>query len=43
MTVVDLATAVRTGHRSAVDVVEDHLSRIDRGDAAVNAFNLVTA
>ena len=43
MTAVDLATAVRTGHRSAVDVVEDHLSRIDRGDAAVNAFNLVTA
>jgi aspartyl-tRNA(Asn)/glutamyl-tRNA(Gln) amidotransferase subunit A len=38
---LDLARAVRTGERSAVDVVEEHLARIEVGDAEVHAFNLV--
>ncbi|HEV3282522.1 MAG TPA: Asp-tRNA(Asn)/Glu-tRNA(Gln) amidotransferase subunit GatA [Acidimicrobiales bacterium] len=38
-----LANAVRSGARSALDVLEEYLARIDAGDAAVHAFNLVTA
>ena len=38
-----LAGAVRSGARSAVDVVEEHLAAIDAGDDRVHAFNLVMA
>ncbi|MGO8871347.1 MAG: Asp-tRNA(Asn)/Glu-tRNA(Gln) amidotransferase subunit GatA [Acidimicrobiales bacterium] len=38
-----LAAAVRSGERSAVDVLEEHLTAIDAGDGEVHAFNLVTA
>jgi aspartyl-tRNA(Asn)/glutamyl-tRNA(Gln) amidotransferase subunit A len=38
-----LANAVRSGARSAVDVVEEHLAAIDAGDDSVHAFNLVMA
>jgi aspartyl-tRNA(Asn)/glutamyl-tRNA(Gln) amidotransferase subunit A len=38
-----LANAVRSGARSALDVLEEHLARIDAGDGQVHAFNLVTA
>jgi aspartyl-tRNA(Asn)/glutamyl-tRNA(Gln) amidotransferase subunit A len=40
---VFLANAVRSGARSAVDVVEEHLTAIDAGDDRVHAFNLVMA
>jgi aspartyl-tRNA(Asn)/glutamyl-tRNA(Gln) amidotransferase subunit A len=38
-----LANAVRSGARSAVDVLEEHLARIESADGEVHAFNLVTA
>jgi aspartyl-tRNA(Asn)/glutamyl-tRNA(Gln) amidotransferase subunit A len=38
-----LAGAVRSGARSAVDVVQEHLAAIDAGDDRVHAFNLVMA
>ncbi len=38
-----LANAVRSGARSAVDVLEEHLALIESGDGEVHAFNLVTA
>ncbi len=38
-----LAASVRSGERSAVDVLEEHLSRIDEREGDVHAFNLVTA
>ena len=38
-----LADAVRSGARSAVDVVEEHLALIEAGDGDIHAFNLVTA
>jgi aspartyl-tRNA(Asn)/glutamyl-tRNA(Gln) amidotransferase subunit A len=38
-----LANAVRSGARSAVDVLEEHLTLIESGDSEVHAFNLVTA
>ena len=34
---------VRSGERSAVDVIDEHLARIDARDGEINAFNLVTA
>jgi len=37
-----LANAVRSGARSALDVLDEHLAVIDAGDDRVNAFNLVT-
>ncbi|MGH9081405.1 MAG: Asp-tRNA(Asn)/Glu-tRNA(Gln) amidotransferase subunit GatA [Acidimicrobiales bacterium] len=37
-----LADAVRSGERSALDVVEEHLGFIEAGDDVVHAFNLVT-
>jgi len=40
---VQIAAAVRTGERSALDVVEEHLARIEAAEADVHAFNLVTA
>jgi aspartyl-tRNA(Asn)/glutamyl-tRNA(Gln) amidotransferase subunit A len=38
-----LANAVRSGARSAVDILDEHLTAIEAGDGAVHAFNLVTA
>ncbi|MEM7141462.1 MAG: Asp-tRNA(Asn)/Glu-tRNA(Gln) amidotransferase subunit GatA [Actinomycetota bacterium] len=43
MSALDIAAAVRAGARSAVDVLDEHLARIDARDAELNAFNLVTA
>jgi aspartyl-tRNA(Asn)/glutamyl-tRNA(Gln) amidotransferase subunit A len=37
-----LANAVRSGARSAVDILDEHLAAIEAGDGAVHAFNLVT-
>jgi aspartyl-tRNA(Asn)/glutamyl-tRNA(Gln) amidotransferase subunit A len=37
-----LANAVRSGARSALDVLEEHLALIESGDGEVHAFNLVT-
>jgi aspartyl-tRNA(Asn)/glutamyl-tRNA(Gln) amidotransferase subunit A len=39
----NLANAVRSGARSALDVAEEHLAAIEAGDGEVHAFNLVTA
>jgi len=38
-----LANAVRSGGRSAVEVLEESLAAIDAGDGEVHAFNLVMA
>jgi aspartyl-tRNA(Asn)/glutamyl-tRNA(Gln) amidotransferase subunit A len=38
---VEIARAVRSGERSAVEVLEEHLARIDEREADVHAFNLV--
>jgi aspartyl-tRNA(Asn)/glutamyl-tRNA(Gln) amidotransferase subunit A len=40
---VDLAWNVRNGVTKAVDVVDEHLARIDERDGEINAFNLVLA
>jgi aspartyl-tRNA(Asn)/glutamyl-tRNA(Gln) amidotransferase subunit A len=37
----DIATAVRAGGRTASDVLEEHLDRIERHEPDVHAFNLV--
>jgi len=37
-----LASSVRSGARSALDVVEEHLAAIGAGDGEIHAFNLVT-
>jgi aspartyl-tRNA(Asn)/glutamyl-tRNA(Gln) amidotransferase subunit A len=42
-TAVEIATAVRSGERSARSVVEAHLAAIEAREADVHAFNLVTA
>ena len=42
MSALDIAAAVRSGERSAVDVIDEHLARIEAGDGEINAFNLVT-
>jgi aspartyl-tRNA(Asn)/glutamyl-tRNA(Gln) amidotransferase subunit A len=42
-TAVEIAEAVRGGHRSAREVVDAHLDRIAEVDPALHAFNLVTA
>jgi aspartyl-tRNA(Asn)/glutamyl-tRNA(Gln) amidotransferase subunit A len=42
-TALGIAAAVRSGTRSAVDVVEEHLTAIAGGDGEIRAFNLVTA
>ena len=42
-TALGIAAAVRSGARSAVDVVEEHLTAIAGRDAEIHAFNLVTA
>ncbi|MDP8936574.1 MAG: Asp-tRNA(Asn)/Glu-tRNA(Gln) amidotransferase subunit GatA [Actinomycetota bacterium] len=40
---VALAAAVRTGERSAADVVEEHLAAIARREPEIHAFNLILA
>jgi aspartyl-tRNA(Asn)/glutamyl-tRNA(Gln) amidotransferase subunit A len=42
-TATEIAAAVRSGALSAVDVLEEHLTRIEAGDGEINAFNFVTA
>jgi len=42
-TASEIASAVAAGERSAADVLEEHLGRVDAHEGAVNAFNLVTA
>jgi aspartyl-tRNA(Asn)/glutamyl-tRNA(Gln) amidotransferase subunit A len=41
--VVEIAAAVRSGKSSATAILEEHLGRIARGEAAIHAFNLVMA
>ena len=43
MSALDIAAAVRSGERSAADVVDEYLARIDARDGELNAFNLVLA
>jgi aspartyl-tRNA(Asn)/glutamyl-tRNA(Gln) amidotransferase subunit A len=38
-----LANAIRSGGRSALDVLEEHLSVIEANEGDIHAFNLVTA
>jgi aspartyl-tRNA(Asn)/glutamyl-tRNA(Gln) amidotransferase subunit A len=40
---VDIAKAVRAGERSAVEVLEEHLARIQEREGDIHAFNLVLA
>ncbi len=40
---VGLANAVRSGARSATEVLDEHLAVIEAGDGQIHAFNLVTA
>ena len=42
-TAVEIAAAVRSGVRTAVDVLEQHLAAIAKGEDAIHAFNLVIA
>jgi aspartyl-tRNA(Asn)/glutamyl-tRNA(Gln) amidotransferase subunit A len=39
----DLAAAVRSGTRTAADVIDEYLAVIGAGEAEIHAFNLVTA
>src|SRR5690606_20613908 len=41
--VISIAAAVRAGERSAVDVVDEYLGRVEADDDRVKAFNHVTA
>ncbi|HKH04449.1 MAG TPA: Asp-tRNA(Asn)/Glu-tRNA(Gln) amidotransferase subunit GatA [Acidimicrobiales bacterium] len=43
MSAVEIAAAVRSGERTAVDVVDEHLAAIASRDGDIHAFNLVTA
>ena len=43
MSALDIAAAVRSGARSAAEVVDEHLARIETSDGEIHAFNLVTA
>jgi aspartyl-tRNA(Asn)/glutamyl-tRNA(Gln) amidotransferase subunit A len=43
VTALEIAAAVRSGRRSAADVVEEHLARIAERDGELHAFNLVLA
>jgi aspartyl-tRNA(Asn)/glutamyl-tRNA(Gln) amidotransferase subunit A len=38
---LDIAAAVRSGERRAIEVVDEHLAAIDAGEDDVHAFNLV--
>jgi aspartyl-tRNA(Asn)/glutamyl-tRNA(Gln) amidotransferase subunit A len=42
-TAIGIAAAVRAGERSAVDVTEEHLARIEARDGELHAFNHVMA
>lgn len=41
--VISIAADVRSGARRALDVLEEHLARIDEREGEIHAFNLVTA
>jgi len=41
VTALDIAASVRSGERSAVEVVEEHLARIAASESDIHAFNLV--
>jgi aspartyl-tRNA(Asn)/glutamyl-tRNA(Gln) amidotransferase subunit A len=41
MTAIEIAAAVRAGDRSARQVVDEHLARIDERETELHAFNLV--
>lgn len=43
MTAVEIAGAVRSGQRSARDVLEEHLTRLDGRESEIHAFTLVLA
>ena len=43
MSALEIAAAVRTGERSALAIVDEHLARIEAGDGEIHAFNAVTA
>ena len=43
MSALDVAAAVRSGERPAVDVVDEHLAAIEARDGEIHAFNLVLA
>jgi aspartyl-tRNA(Asn)/glutamyl-tRNA(Gln) amidotransferase subunit A len=43
VTVIEIAADVRAGRRSATEVVEEHLARIDRSDGEIHAFLYVDA
>ena len=43
MTALGIAAAVKSGERTAVDVVDEHLARISQRDIEIGAFNLVLA
>ena len=43
LTIREIREQIRSGARSATDVVKDALGRIEQLDPALNAFNLVTA
>jgi aspartyl-tRNA(Asn)/glutamyl-tRNA(Gln) amidotransferase subunit A len=42
-TALDIAEAVRTGSRTAREVVDEHLAAVDAREEELHAFNLVTA
>ncbi|MXW95354.1 MAG: Asp-tRNA(Asn)/Glu-tRNA(Gln) amidotransferase subunit GatA [Acidimicrobiaceae bacterium] len=43
MTALGIAAVVKSGERTALDVVDEHLARISQRDAEIGAFNLVLA
>ncbi len=43
MSAIAISAAVRAGERAAVDVLDEHLARIEERDDEIHAFNLVTA
>ncbi|MBX3287412.1 MAG: Asp-tRNA(Asn)/Glu-tRNA(Gln) amidotransferase subunit GatA [Actinobacteria bacterium] len=42
-TALALAAAIRAGERSAVDVLDEHLARIEAAEPEIHAFNVVNA
>ena len=43
MSALEIASAVRSGERSALEVVDEHLALIEQRDSELHAYNLVTA
>jgi aspartyl-tRNA(Asn)/glutamyl-tRNA(Gln) amidotransferase subunit A len=43
MSAIEIAAAVKSGERSAREVVDEHLGRIDERESELHAFNLVLA